>query len=38
MRIFQNDTEIAGLDSPVRLREGDCLTFIRLTFLSGRLW
>ena len=38
VRIFQNDTEIAGLDSPVRLREGDCLTFIRLTFLSGRLW
>ena len=38
VRVFQNEEELAELDGPVRLQEGDCLTFIRLTFLSGRLW
>lgn len=37
VRVFQNDTEIdAG--TPLTLQEGDTLTLIRLTFLSGRMW
>ena len=38
VRVFQNEEELTELDAPVRLQEGDCLTLIRLTFLSGRLW
>ena len=38
VRVFRNEEELMELDGPVRLREGDCLTLIRLTFLSGRLW
>ena len=30
--------EAAGLDEPLIIHENDVLTFIRLTFLSGRLW
>ena len=37
-RVLVNDAEASGLDAPLILREGDVLTFIRLTFLSGRLW
>jgi len=36
-KLFVNDTEI-GYDEPVNLKEGDELTFIRLTMLAGRLW
>ena len=38
VRVFRNEEELTELDAPVRLHERDCLTLIRLTFLSGRLW
>ena len=38
VRVFQNEDELEGLDSPIEIREGDRFTFIRLTFLAGRLW
>jgi hypothetical protein len=37
-RVIINDTQVESLDSPVNLKNGDTLTFVRLTFLSGRLW
>lgn len=37
-RLFINDQEAGTADSPLHLEEGDTLTFIRLTMLSGRLW
>ena len=37
-RVMINDTEVAELDMPLTIVEGDTLTFIRLTFLAGRLW
>ena len=37
-RVLIGDREAAELDSPIELREGVVLTFIRLTFLAGRLW
>ena len=37
-RIIINETEIQGLDTPITIKDGDTLTFIRLTFLTGRLW
>ena len=38
VRVFQNDRELERLDDPIRIREGDGFTLIRLTFLAGRLW
>jgi hypothetical protein len=37
-RVLVNDTEAVELDAPLEIREDDVLTFIRLTFLAGRLW
>jgi len=37
-RVLINDTEAKSLDVAVTIKDGDTLTFIRLTFLSGRLW
>jgi hypothetical protein len=37
-RVIINDAEVTQLDSPCRICENDVLTFIRLTFLAGRLW
>ena len=37
-RVTINGEEIKELESPVTLEDGDVLTFIRLTFLAGRLW
>ena len=37
-RVFCNDAELRELDAPLRLREGDALTFIRLTMLAGYRW
>lgn len=34
-RIFLSDTELTELDTPLSLHEGDHLTFIRLTMLTG---
>lgn len=38
VRVFQNDEERKSLEDVVCLKEGDCFTLIRLTFLAGRLW
>ena len=37
-RLFINDKEAGTADSPITLKKGDRLTFVRLTMLSGRLW
>jgi len=37
-RVFVNKTEATELDTPLTIQDGDTLTFIRLTFLAGRLW
>lgn len=37
-RVFLNDGELEGTDDSLHLRDGDSLTFIRLTMLAGRLW
>ena len=38
VRIFWEDSELTALDAPLALPEGATLTFIRLTFLTGRMW
>lgn len=38
IRVFQNQIEVETLDASLELREEDCFTLIRLTFLAGRLW
>jgi hypothetical protein len=37
-RVMINDCEAKELGSSINVNDGDTLTFIRLTFLSGRLW
>lgn len=37
-RVFLNDHELEKLDENLELRDGDSLTFIRLTMLTGRMW
>lgn len=37
-RLFINEIGVDGLQTPLSLQEGDTLTFIRLTLLTGRLW
>jgi len=37
-RVIVEGKEAAGLDETLDLQENDTLTFIRLTFLAGRLW
>lgn len=37
-RVLINDTEVKSLDTLLELKDGDILTFIRLVFLTGRLW
>lgn len=37
-KVFIKDDEIESLDLPLKLDEGDVVTFIRLTMLSGRMW
>ena len=37
-RVIAVDIEATELDAPLTIHENDTLTFIRLTFLSGRLW
>lgn len=38
VRIFHGEEELTELDAPLTLPEGAPLTFIRLTFLTGRMW
>lgn len=37
-RLFVNETELDSLQTELSLQEGDTLTFIRLTLLTGRIW
>ncbi|WP_144549775.1 hypothetical protein [Bacillus sp. X1(2014)] len=37
-RVFMNEQELPELDGPLEIREGDHLTFIKLTMLSGSMW
>ena len=37
-RVFLNDRELTGADTPIVLKDKDVVTFIRLVMLSGRLW
>lgn len=37
-RVFINELEPIDLDQPLELKEGDHLTFIKLTMLAGRMW
>ena len=36
--IFINDEQSKKLDDNLNLKDGDILTFIRLTMLAGRMW
>ena len=38
VRVFCGDQELEELDGEIQLKEGDTMTFIRLTFLTGRMW
>ena len=38
VRVFQNDMELVDLEETIQLKEGDIFTFMRLTFLAGRMW
>jgi len=37
-RVMIGENEAVDLDAPLEIPAGETLTFIRLTFLSGRLW
>ncbi len=37
-RIFVNEQEAGALKEALELKEGDVLSFVRLTFLAGRMW
>lgn len=38
IRVFWGEDELTELDAPLVGLEGKIVTFIRLTFLSGRMW
>ena len=38
VRVFMGDTELTEPDAPLSVAEGAEFTFIRLTFLAGRMW
>ena len=38
VRLFIGLEEAGDLESPVNLKDGDEVTFVRLTFLAGRIW
>ncbi|WP_051212465.1 hypothetical protein [Butyrivibrio fibrisolvens] len=38
VRLFIGDEEAGDLKSKISLKDGDSVTFIRLTFLAGRIW
>ena len=37
-RVFMNEQELPDLDGPLEIKDGDQLTFIKLTMLAGRMW
>ena len=38
VRVFMDDAELTGLDTPLNIQAGAVFTFIRLAFLAGRMW
>lgn len=38
VRVFLDETELLDLDAPLSIPENAVVTFIRLTFLAGRMW
>ena len=38
VRVFMNETELTELDASLSIPENAEFTFIRLTFLAGRMW
>lgn len=38
VRVLMDETELVQLDAPLTVPEGAVFTFIRLTFLAGRMW
>ena len=38
VRVLMDDVELTELDTPLKIHEGAVFTFVRLTFLAGRMW
>ena len=38
VRVLMDEAELTELDAPLEVREGAVFTFVRLTFLAGRMW
>lgn len=38
VRVLMDNMELKDLDAPLSVPEGAVFTFVRLTFLSGRMW
>ena len=38
VRVLMDETELADLDAPLTVPEGAVFTFVRLSFLAGRMW
>lgn len=38
VRVFMAEAELTELDTPLAINENDIFTFIRLAFLTGRMW
>ena len=38
VRVLMDETELTELDAPLKVHEGAVFTFVRLTFLAGRMW
>ena len=38
VRVFMDEAELTELDTPLAINENDIFTFIRLAFLTGRMW
>lgn len=38
VRVFMDEAELTELDTPLAINENDIFTFIRLSFLTGRMW
>ncbi len=38
VRVFLNGEELTEPDAPLTIPEGSVFTFVRLTFLAGRMW
>ena len=38
VRVLMDEAELTELDAPLEVRDGAVFTFVRLTFLAGRMW